>query len=161
MAGDYFLKMDGFTGETADGKHKGEIEIESFSFAEMQTGSLSHGGGGGAGKVRMGNFSFIMAANKASPHVMLACATGEHVKQAVLTCRKAGGEQQEFMKITMSEVMVSSYVLNGSTHAETIPMEQFSLDFAKIEYEYREQKPDGSLGGSIKSGYDLKANKPV
>jgi type VI secretion system secreted protein Hcp len=40
-------------------------------------------------------------------------------------------------------------------------MDQVSLNYSKIEFEYKEQKPDGSLGGAIKAGYDLKANKKV
>jgi type VI secretion system secreted protein Hcp len=30
-----------------------------------------------------------------------------------------------------------------------------------MEVEYKEQKADGTLGGAIKAGWDLKANKPV
>ena len=47
---DYFLKIDGIEGESRDDKHKDEIEIESFSWGETQTGSFAVGGGGGAAK---------------------------------------------------------------------------------------------------------------
>jgi len=40
-------------------------------------------------------------------------------------------------------------------------VESISLNFAKIEFEYKEQKADGTLGGAVKAGYDLKANKAV
>ena len=33
---DYFLKIDGVDGESGDDKHKGEIEVESFSWGETQ-----------------------------------------------------------------------------------------------------------------------------
>jgi type VI secretion system secreted protein Hcp len=157
MAVDYYLKLDGIQGEAADSKHKGEIEIESFSFAEIQPSNQAQGGGGGVGKVRMGNFNFVIMANKASPRLMVACATGLHIQEAILTCRKSGTAQQEFMKFSLKDVLVSAYQVNGGGGA-VVPVEQFSLDFAKIEYEYREQKADGSLGGSIKAGYDVKAN---
>ncbi len=42
-----------------------------------------------------------------------------------------------------------------------MPVDQISLNFSKIEFEYKEQKPDGTLGGSVKAGYDLKQNKRV
>jgi type VI secretion system secreted protein Hcp len=157
---DYYLKLDGIQGEASDFKHKGEIEIESFSFAEIQPISQTQGGGGAVGKVKMGNFNFVITASKASPRLMVACATGVHIKEAILTCRKSGTEQQEFMKFFLKDVLVSAYQVNGGGGA-VVPVEQFSLDFAKIEYEYREQKADGSLGGSIKAGYDLKANKEL
>ena len=112
---DYFLKIDGIQGESPDKTHKSEIEIESFSWgATPDAGTASHGGGGGAGKVQMQDFHFVMNVNKASPKLMLACAQGEHIKSAILTCRKAGKEQQEYLKVTFSDLLVSSYQTSGS-----------------------------------------------
>src|SRR5262245_21908485 len=156
---DYFLKLDGIEGESQDAKHKGEIDVESWSWGETQTGTSSAGGGGGAGKVQMADFHFVMKVNKASPKLLLACATGEHIKKAVLTCRKAGKEQQEFVKFTFTDLLVSSYQTGGTSSGSVVPNDQISLNYAKIEYEYKEQKADGSLGGPVKVGYDLKANK--
>ena len=158
---DYFLKVNGIDGESADHKHGKEIDIESWSWGETQSGSHATGGGGGAGKVSMQDFHFVMKANKASPKLMLACATGEHIKDATLTCRKAGKDQQEFLKIKMTDLLVSSFQTGGSGHSEIIPTDQISLNFSKIEFEYKEQKPDGSLGGTEKAGWDVKANKKV
>ncbi|MGB9605218.1 MAG: Hcp family type VI secretion system effector [Bryobacteraceae bacterium] len=153
---DYFLKIDGIEGESQDSKHKGEIEIESWSFGEVQTGTASHGGGLGAGKVQMQDFNFVMKVNKASPKLFLACARGDHIKSAVLTCRKAGKDQQEYLKVTFSDILVSSFQTSGAASSDMLPMDQISLNFSKIEFEYREQKPDGTLGGAIKAWYDLK-----
>jgi type VI secretion system secreted protein Hcp len=159
---DYFLKFEGnFEGESQDSKHKGEIDIESWSWGETNAGTHSGGGGGGAGKVVMQDFHFVMRVNKASPKLMLACADGEHIKKATLTCRKAGKEQQEFFIIKMSDLLVSSYQTGGSGHGDVVPMEQISLNYSKIEFEYKEQKTDGSVGPSVKTGWDLKANKKV
>jgi type VI secretion system secreted protein Hcp len=155
---DYFLKLEGVDGESQDSKHKNEIEIESFSWGATQMGTASHGGGMGAGRVQMQDFHFLMRVNKASPKLMLACAQGEHIKKAILTCRKAGKEQQEYYKITFTDLLVSNYQTNGSS-GDPIPMDQIALNYGKIEMEYKEQKADGSLGGAIKAFYDLKANK--
>lgn len=160
MAVDYFLKIDGIEGESSDGKHKSEIDVESWSWGASQSGAGSFGGGGGAGKVSMQDFSFSMKVNKASPKLMLACATGDHIKQATLTCRKAGGDQQEYMKVVMSDILVSSYQAGGSV-GSVIPMDQISLNFSKIEFEYKPQKADGSLDSPVKTGWDLKKNQKV
>ena len=157
---DYFLKIDCIPGESGDAKHKDEIQVLSFSFGERQSGTMAFGGGGGAGKVQMQDFHFRMNVNKASPKLFLACATGEHIKKAVLTCRKAGKEQLEYLKIIMSGLLVSNYQTGGSS-GDAIPTDQISLNFTKIEFEYKEQKADGSLAGPIKTGYDVKANKMV
>jgi type VI secretion system secreted protein Hcp len=158
---DAFLKLDGIKGESADAKHKGEIELESFSWGASQTGTAVQGGGLGAGKVAMQDFHITKKVDVASPKLMLACADGEHLKQAVVTCRKAGKDQQEFLKITLTDVLVSSYSMGGTPTGSTIPMEQISLNYAKIEKEYKEQKPDGTLGGTVKAGWDVKANKKI
>ena len=157
-AADYFLKIDGIEGESQDSKHKAEIEIQSFSFGATQTGSFAAGGGGGAGKVSMQDFHFTVPVNKSSPKLMLACASGQHIKKAVLTVRKAGKEQQEYLKYTFSDILVSSYQTGGGG-GDVMPVDQISLNFAKIEHEYKEQKADGTLAGSVKAGWDLKQNK--
>ena len=161
MAVDYFLKIDGIDGESRAPKVPGSIDLESFSWGETQTGTHSSGGGGGAGKVQMQDFHFVMKANKASAKLFLACAEGEHIKKGVLVCRKAGKEQQEYLKVTMSDLLISSYQTSGSSHGDEVPTDQVSLNFSKIEFEYKDQKADGTLGGTTKTGYDVKAMKKV
>ena len=155
---DYFLKIEGIEGESQDAKHPKEIDLESWSWGESQSGSPSPGGGGGAGKVSMQDFNFVMRLNKASPKLLLACASGQHLTKAVLTCRKGG--RDEFMKITFTDVQVSSFQTAGS-RGDIVPTDAVSINFAKLEYEYKEQKPDGTLGVAIKVGWDVKRNVAV
>ncbi len=159
--GDAFLKVDGIDGESQDDKHKNEIDIDGFGFGESQSGTMGGGGGGGAGKVLMQDFHFSKSVDKSSPKLFLACANGEHIPKAVLTVRKAGKEQQEFYKVTFTDVLVSSFSTSGSAHGGAIPSESISFNFAKIEWEYKPQAKDGTLGGAIKAGWDVKANKKV
>jgi type VI secretion system secreted protein Hcp len=157
---DYYLKIDGIDGESTDDKHKNEIDVESWSWGETQPGSSGRGGGGGAGKVQMQDFHFTMKVCKATPKLMLACATGEHIKKAVLTCRKAGGDQQEYMIVTMSDLLVSSYQTGGSA-GDVLPVDQTSLNFTKIEFEYKPQDATGKVGSPVKAGYDVGLNKKI
>lgn len=161
MASDYLLKIDGIKGESTDAKHKDEIEVESFSWGCTNPGSFASSGGGGAGKVSFQDLHFTSRVSVASPNLMLACATGQHIKSAILTVRKAGKEQQEFYIVKLSDTLVSSYQSGGSEGSNALPVDQFSLNFAKIEFEYKAQKPDGSLGAPVKGGYDLKQNKKI
>jgi type VI secretion system secreted protein Hcp len=158
---DYFLKLDGISGESKDSKHKGEIELLSFSFGETNSGS-SGGGGGGAGKVQMSDFSFTARTTKASPQLFLSCAQGKHLKQAILTVRKAGGSQQEYLIIKLNDVLVSSYALGGSEGgADGDPQDVFSLNFVKLSYDYKPQKADGSLDAPVHAGWDLSKNVKI
>jgi type VI secretion system secreted protein Hcp len=158
---DYFLKVDGVDGESTDDKHKGEIELESWSVGAANAGSFSSGGGGGTGKVAMQDFHFVKKTDKASAKLFTSCATGEHIKTATLVCRKAGGDQQEFLTVILSPVLVSSYQTGGSAGSDVIPMEQISLNFGKIEYKYKAQDAKGALGGEVVGGWDQTTNKKV
>jgi type VI secretion system secreted protein Hcp len=156
---DYFLKFDGIKGETTDAKHKDELDIESWSWGATLERSTAARGGARAGKVSMQDFHFVMKLNKASPALLKACATGQHIKTATLTARKAGKDQQEYLTFKFYDVLVSSYQTGGSEHGEVVPTDQVSFNFVKIEIDYRQQKPDGALAPGAQFKYDLKANK--
>jgi len=177
---DAFLKLDGIKGESADAKHKGEIDIESFSWGAAQTGVSATGGGGGAGKVKFHDFSITKKTDASSPLLMLNCANGAHIKEANFTVRKAGGTQLEYLKIKLTDVLVSSYkpwaqdsatgLASGKRQhepvslstADAIPSESLTLNFSKIEFSYQPQGADGKAqGGPILAGWDLKANQKV
>lgn len=155
---DFFLKIDGIPGESADHAHGGEIDVLSWSFGAQNAGTMSFGGGGGGGKVSMQDFHFTMRMNKATPKLLMHCADGKHIPAATLTARKSGEGQKEYLKIKFSDLLVSSYQTGGSG-GDALPMESVSLNFAKIEFEYKEQKTDGSMGGAITAGWDLKKNQ--
>ncbi len=156
MAKDVFLKIDGVPGESQDSKHKGEIDVESYSFGVSQTGDMGFGGGGGAGKANFQDFHFTMRVSKASPKLFEHCTTGIHIPKAVLTCRKAGGKQEEYLKVTFGDLLISSFQTGGSGDQ---PMEQCSFNFSKINVEYQEQNEKGAVGGPVRFGYDIKKNE--
>jgi type VI secretion system secreted protein Hcp len=160
MAIEYFLKIDGIPGESRDDKHEGEIDVESWSWGETNPVQPAGGTGSGAGKVQVQDFSFTAKFSKASPSLMLACASGKHLKSAVLTARKAGKEQVEFLTFSLSDILLSSYQ-TGGVEGDVLPGDSFSLNFSKIQVEYKEQKADGSLGASTKAGWDVKQNKQL
>ena len=157
---DYFLKINGIDGESTDDKHKNEIDVLSWSWGETNSGAHGFGGGGGAGKVSMQDFNFVMTFNKASPKLFLNCALGTHIPDAALTCRKAGGGQEEYLIIKFTDLLVSSYQTGGSS-GDVIPVDQISLNYSKIEFEYKPQTEKGTVSSPVKAGYDLKANKKV
>lgn len=163
-AASYFLKIDGIEGESTDAKHKNEIDLLSYGWSKDKPGleqilGQGEGTGAGSGKVSLQDIHFSSRVSKASPLLMLHTAQGKHIKEAILTVRKAGKEQQDYFKVKMTDVLVSSYQTtadNGQT-----PTDQFSLNFAKIEFEYLPQQPDGTLGTPIKSSWNFKLNEAL
>ena len=158
MPGSIFARIGTIKGESKDAKHKDEIEVLSWSWGVSQSGTMTHGGGGGAGKASFHDFNFTHHVDKASPLLMRACATGEHIKEATITVRKAGKGPQEYLVIKMTDVVVTSVSLSVSAEGDAT-VEGVSLTFAKVDLEYKPQKPNGSLDVGIHFKYDLKANK--
>lgn len=155
---DYFLKLDGIQGEATGKGHEKEIDIESFSWGATNA-ALSHiGGGAGQGKVSLHDLTVTKKTDKASTSLMLDCCNGAHIKEGTLTARKAGGDQQEYLKIKLTDILVSSYQVSGHNSTDVIPVEQVSLNFAKVQITYAPQKPDGTLDSPVSSGWDVKAN---
>ena len=158
MATSIFARIGTIKGESRDARHKDEIEVLSWAWGMTQSGTLGHGGGGGAGKVSFHEFTFTHHVDKASPMLMKVCATGEHVKDATITVRKAGKGQQEYLVITMTDLLVTSVSTSVGAEGDTT-IESVGLAFAKVDLEYKPQKPDGSFDAGIHFKYDLKANK--
>ena len=87
--------------------------------------------------------SIVHKIDKASPQLLRACAVGEHLKEATITFRKAGKGQQEFLIIKMNDVIITGVThgaSGGDDGAETV-----SLEFAKVDWQFKAQKQDGTL----------------
>ncbi|OMG75192.1 Hcp family type VI secretion system effector [Burkholderia ubonensis] len=154
MSNDIFIKINGIEGESKDAKHKNEIDVSSWRWSMSQHANMHGGGGGGAGKASVTDLRFDHAIDRASPNLMKYCLTGKHIDQAVLVMRKAGGNALEHVKITMSDVLISSVTMDGASDSETV-----SLSFAKVKQEYMVQNEQGGSGGAVTASFNVKENK--
>jgi len=157
MASDIFAKIGDIKGESLDAKHKDEIEVLSYSWGVTNAGHVGGGAGGGAGKATFQDLAFHHGIDKASPRLFAACATGEHIKEATITHRKGGKGQQEYLIIKMNDVIITGVALNDTS--EGTPSETVSMVFAKVDFEYKPRKSDGSLDAGVHFKYDIKGNK--
>jgi type VI secretion system secreted protein Hcp len=155
-AGSTFLKLDGISGQATDKRHKGDIEVSSFSFGIHNTSAHGSGGGGGAGKTSFESFTIMKTVDKASPLLFQACATGKHIKSAeLLFARKAGGTQKDYLYIKLTDVLISSVQAGGSEKGA--PQEQVSLTFQKMQETYL--NGDGKPGATL--NFNLSANAKI
>lgn len=151
---DCFLRVAGIQGGSMDAKYRADIEVISWSFGESQA---TTGAAMGAGRVKMQDFKFTKRVDKASVNLFLACAKGEHIKEAVLEVVKPVTDQRaSILRITLSDVVVSSYLnLGNSKSTEPYPLEEVTLNFGKIKIEYT------GTGGPATGGWDSTANKSM
>ncbi len=161
MASDFLLKIEEIKGETKDKFHKDTIAIESFSWGISNAGSYASNSGGGSGKASFQDIHFTAPVSKASPNLALFCAGGKHIKKAVLYVRKQGDTPQEYYTVTLEDLLVSSYQSGDSLGGTAIPTDQFSLNYAKIEFKYRPQKDDQSLDSAVEMKWDVKGTSKV
>jgi len=147
-----FFKVKGakhgqINGEAQDDKHKGEIEVLSWSWG-MQ-GKASLGGGVASGKATMRELRIVKNADKASTALMSALRTNEVIKEGILTLRKTGTSKIEYFKITIQDGRVVSLdVEAGDESGGSTLLERVSFSFNKIAIEYTPQGGDGMPQGS-------------
>lgn len=158
MSVDIHIKIDSIPGMSEHKGFEAQIQVESFGWGMTQATSFGKSTGGGAGKVNVADLSFVHFVDKASPKLMIACCTGQHIKDAVMTCRKAGGTSGvDFLKITLTDVLVSSVQPSGTT--TDTPMESVQLSFAEFKVEYQEQDNKGAKkGGPVIAGFSVQKN---
>ena len=156
---DYYLKVDTIEGEAEAKGFEKQMQIESWSFGATNSGSSSLGTGMGTGKVSMQDFHFVIQNGKASVQLFLATCKGNHIPQAILSCRKTGGDGSPYTyyKVTFGDLVLSSFQTGGSNGSGALPMEQVSFNFTKITHEYFQQKADGTVALTNTVTYDTKA----
>ena len=157
MAMDMFIKIEGIKGESKDAKHKEEIDVLAWSWGVSNSGSMHVGGGGGSGKANVQDLSFTKYVDSGSAALLMYSLNGKHFKTADLVVRKAGEKPLEYIKITLSDCLVTS-VSTGGSGGEDRLTENVTLNFAKVKYSYFQQLPDGAGKPAGETGWDIAAN---
>jgi type VI secretion system secreted protein Hcp len=158
--GELFLKIDNLLGESEEPGHVGEIEVLSFSFGASQTGIREAGGRASARRSSLSPIVFVKKVDKASPKLFLACAMGSHIKDAVLTVRTGDDKRHEYLVITLSDVLISSYQL-GAVDDGGLATESISFSYSKIEYKYIGRNAAGQPLQPVVVSFDVLKNKEL
>jgi type VI secretion system secreted protein Hcp len=158
MAVDMFLIFTpDVAGESLDKTYAGKIDVLAWSWGVSNSGNAQLGGGAGAGKVNVQDLSLTKYIDKASPTLLLAACNGTHYTTATLVVRKAGKTAVEYVKIVMTEVLITSLSTGGSGGEDRLT-ENVSLNFAKVQFNYTPQKADGTGDAVIPVTWDIAQN---
>jgi len=158
MAIDMFLKVDGVTGESKDSNHNGWTDITSFTWGSSQPGNMAVGGGGGAGKVNFNDLSVDALIDKSTTAILKYCASGKHISKVELSICKAGGQQIEYARITLEDVLVTTVHYTGSDNGDTVGI-NYAFQASKVKQQYWEQTSSGGKGAESSAGWNIKENK--
>ena len=120
MAFDAFLNIDGVPGESTDDKHKGWIEILSFSHGATQPSSAtaSSAGGGTTERVTFDDLTVTKHIDKASAKLHELCASGKHLATVTMQLCRAGGDKLQYMEVKMEQVVISAVHSGGSSRID-------------------------------------------
>ncbi len=158
MAIDAFLKLGDIKGESTVQGFEDQIQLQSWSWGMSQSGTTHTGQGGGAGKVNVNDLQIMKWVDAASPTLLKGCCTGHHYDTATITMRKAGGSALDYLKIELTEVLVSG-VSHSHSGGEDLLSESVSLNFAKFKFSYQPQDAKGAKKvGAIEATYDIAKN---
>jgi type VI secretion system secreted protein Hcp len=160
MAVDMFIKIGKVGGESKDKSHPGEIDVLAWSWGMSQSGSMHVGGGGGAGKASVQDLSFTKYLDASSTELMKACCAGTHIPQALLVVRKAGDKPLEYLKIKLTNVLVSSLSTGGSGGEDRLT-ENVTLNFEKVNVEFNTQNEKGVVDKPFLMGWNMAQNVPA
>jgi len=155
---DTFLRLDGIDGESTDDKHKGEIDILSFTQSWINAGSTGAGGGGGVGKVVCGAVTLMKNIDKSSPQLLKYVVQGKHISDGMITFQGNGKQSPEYYTIRMSEIFVNELTQTDAADPNRI-FEKVVLTAAKFEFEYRLFSDKGAVVTPVKAGYNCKTSE--
>lgn len=158
MVIDIYLKVEGTTGESQDSNHKGWTDVLSFNWGASQPGNMAVGGGGGSGKVNFNDLRVKALIDKSTAAILKYCSSGKHVSKVELSVCKAGGNQIEYTKIVLEDVLVTATDFNGVGQGDTIVVD-YAFQASKVSTSYWEQSASGTKGAESKAGWDIKQNK--
>jgi type VI secretion system secreted protein Hcp len=150
---DIFLKLDGIGGESTDDAHKGEIDVESFTFDAKRAN----------GKVKFSPLRVLKVVDASSPKLMQAAASGRHIHSGTLSFRRSGDPNGvEFLTYKLSDIVVSSYEEGGANpDRRTLgPLEdEVGLSPSKVQVTEKVVDSSGKTGSVVSTTFDMKHSR--
>ncbi len=171
---DVFLKLDGIPGESAVKGHEKEIDVLSYVQSVEATIVLSGGGGASAGKATFPAVRFRKRVDAASVGLVLACASGQHIKDARFAFRQQAMDF-DFYIVTLQDVLIGGVTQLAGT-GEQYPLsfdalnagasssgflENVTLFFGRLLWEHRARGTGGAVSTTASGGWDVRANTKV
>ena len=158
-----YLNVEGLKGEVSAAGHEKWIECNSLQWGVGRAITTRVGGGADreASQPSISEVTVSKLMDKATPNLMLMCADGTHHDEALLTVRKAGGSQLEYLTVKLEGVLITSVSTAGSGGEDQLT-ENVTLNFAKVHVIYQPQDAAGAPdGGPVEMGWNVEGNTAI
>lgn len=149
-----YLKIKGIPGECQQKDHRDWHTVLSFSWGEINIPVDK----GGNGRVTFEDFRISKMCAKGSPLIFYSCANGKSVEEVIVeVTRVHNGVEYLFQRYKMTTSYISSYRVSDDW--ETMPIEDLTVAFNRIEYTHIVPDQNGGLGEQQIRWWDMKSNK--
>ena len=159
---DIYIKFTGkfkIDGESADAQHDKWLEVDSWqhSMHQPKSATSSSSGGHTAERCEHGEVHLSKNLDIASPKIWEACSAGHTFDEVVIEFMRADGEQRvKYLEVKMKHVLISS--VSTSVGDRSLPVENFSLKYAAIQWTYSQQAIAGGAKGNTTGAWSLSKN---
>ena len=146
-----YIKFDGIEGEAQDKDHKGWSNLDTFTQGYSQPGGGATGPTRRRGDVVVDDIACSKELDKSTPKLAEAVCKGKVFPkvQIHLTASTSGAGRVTYYAIEMKNVLVTHHTISGSGQSESVPMEDFSLNFEEIMVTYTEVDSTGRSKGNV------------
>ncbi|MGY4830231.1 Hcp family type VI secretion system effector [Sphaerotilaceae bacterium SBD11-9] len=147
-------------GESLDADHKDWLEVTSWShdIVQPKSATASSAGGHTAERCEHGLMTFTKDIDKASVYLWEASSAAYAYDVEIQFFRATGSVRTNYLTIKLTNAIIAKSEMN--VPATGLPVETFSLKYAKITWLHKGSKTDGSANvGNDVGGWDLASNK--
>lgn len=162
MASNMYIKFEEpaiEAGSTAKG-HEKDMEILSWNhgFSQPTSATRSSAGAGSVEQANHMNLSFTKYLDSSTHSMLRYCWSGKQIGKATVFCYRSDGAEDNkpvlYLKVEMEHVIVANYSISGGPG--DLPVENVSLDYGIVTYNYTSQTKDqGTAGGNKPVKHDL------
>ncbi len=151
-----FIKLGDIKGEATDSAHKDWILIESMSspiYRSIQPGAKDQQRT--KGETTLSDVAVLRMLDMSSPKLHEACANGTFFPEVeVHFCTTVKNKQEPYLKYKLKNVIVTSYSFHGNGKGNPLPVEQVTLGFTEVEWNYIVVDPaSGDKKGNVPAKY--------
>ena len=153
MAGNMYIKFEkpNIAGEATYKGHEKDVEVISWNhgFSQPTSPTRSSAGGGTVEKANHNNFSFAKYIDSSTDDILKQCWNGDFIEKVTFSAYRADGENApvKYLEIIMERVIVASYSVSGGSG--DIAVENISLNYGIVTYNYKPQKEDSGQSEGV------------
>lgn len=146
-------------GESRDNDHKEWIEVGSWTHQILQpkSATASTAGGHTAERCEHGEMVFQKDLDLTSPRLWEGCSAGHTFDEVTVDFMRADGDKRvKYLEIKLKNVLLSW--ITPSVGSDGVPVENFALKYAAVQWTYTAQDIKGGTKGNKIGKWSLAKN---